>query len=269
MLLENLYHSPAVSICFDGDGDDPSAGEPNAGDPSSGDLPAGDTPTGKSFTQDEMNKFLAEDRRKHKTRIDQLQATVDKLKGDSKAKEELEQQLEAARNELMTKDEKDKRERKKLEEQATAKITDLEKRANTWEGKYRELEITHALIEAARTGDAFNPIQVMTLLRGQTKLEMNEDGSEKVVVYMEGIDPMTKEKKILLYSPSEAVEKMRDEPELFGNLFKANIVGGLGSNSSVGGATSGKPVNVKTLTPEQYRKLKKENPGALGLRPQS
>ena len=63
---------------------------------------------------------------------------------------------------------------------------------------------------------------------------------------------------------------MKQLPETWGNLFKSNIVSGIGGTSATGGHASGSGrVDVKKLTTEQYMELRKKNPAALGLRPRA
>jgi hypothetical protein len=82
------------------------------------------------------------------------------------------------------------------------------------------------------------------------------------------INEETGQAEITLRTPQEAVQRMKELPEQWGNLFRANVVSGIGSGAATGGVTSGEGgrIDVAKLSPEQYRKLRKENPEALGLR---
>jgi hypothetical protein len=61
---------------------------------------------------------------------------------------------------------------------------------------------------------------------------------------------------------------MKELPSLFGNLFKSNIVSGVGAGTATGGNMSGSGrVDPKKISTEQYMRLRKENPEALGLKP--
>jgi hypothetical protein len=89
--------------------------------------------------------------------------------------------------------------------------------------------------------------------------KLNDD---KVVIEFNDIHVETGEPIVTQLSPLDAVKRMREIPEQYGNLFKANVVSGMGANG--GQATSGK-IDVRKLSPEQYKKLRKENPSALGF----
>ena len=62
---------------------------------------------------------------------------------------------------------------------------------------------------------------------------------------------------------------MKELPELYGNLFKSGVVSGIGGNSATGGLAPGAngQVDVRKLSPTQYREIREKNPELLGLRP--
>jgi hypothetical protein len=262
----DLLNTPQRSVYDGGEGGDDTGGDNTGGDNQGGDGGNGGD-VGKLFTQDDVNRFLADDRRKHKAKIDELQDQLETVKMSDEQREALESRLESLQSELESKEEKAKREKAKIETQYKEQLTQLQTQAKTWEQKYRESTINRSLKDAAVEGDAFNPDQVVLLLRQQTKIETDEDGVEHVKVFIEEVDE-TGETKTLSYSPKEAIEMMRDKPEKYGNLFKHNVVSGVGGNSATGGLTPGKDgrVDLSRLTPEQYRQLRKDNPTALGLR---
>jgi hypothetical protein len=67
-------------------------------------------------------------------------------------------------------------------------------------------------------------------------------------------------------TPDEAVERLK---ELQPNLFKANVVSGVGGNSATGGVAPGADgsVDVSRLTTAQYIELYKKDPAKVGIRP--
>ena len=69
-------------------------------------------------------------------------------------------------------------------------------------------------------------------------------------------------------TPEEAIKRMKQLPETYGNLFKSGVVGGIGAASATGGLTPGSNGKVDTtkLTMDQYLELRKKNPAAVGLR---
>jgi hypothetical protein len=67
--------------------------------------------------------------------------------------------------------------------------------------------------------------------------------------------------------PDAAMKRMKQLPALYGNLFKANVVSGIGGNSNTTGQPAGPsgPVDFKALAknPADYMKLRKEHPEAV------
>ena len=81
--------------------------------------------------------------------------------------------------------------------------------------------------------------------------------------------PTTNEQVIMNRSPEEAVKRMKEMPEQWGNLFRSNVVSGIGSSSATGGLMPGQggKIDVRKLTPTQYREIREKNPELLGLAP--
>ena len=142
-------------------------------------------------------------------------------------------------------------------------LSAAEKKAQMWEDRYRTSIVKRSIADAAESGGAFNPSQIVTLLQDQTRL-VDEDGAENVVVEMPG------ENEKLLLSPDEAIKRMQDQPDIYGNLFRSNVSTDVYTTTpsqtpAKDSLSNDGQIDLKSLTPEQYRKLRKENPKALGL----
>ena len=156
------------------------------------------------------------------------------------------QQLEDLRKETRTKEQQLAHEKKQLEEQYTKQLTDEKKAREEWENRYREGTVERALQDAAVSGDAFNADTVMSVLRPMTRLtEITDEktgkgtGKFKVVVDFPDTDPNTGEPTVTLHTPESAVKRMKELPQIYGNLFKSGVVSGIGSSAATGGLASG------------------------------
>ena len=145
-----------------------------------------------------------------------------------------------------------------------------------WEALFRDSTIDRSLQDAAVKHEAFNPAQVVTQLRPWTRvIEVMDEktgkptGKYKPVVDMPDVDATTNEQVIMNRSPEEAVKRMKEMPEQWGNLFRSNVVSGIGSSSATGGLMPGQggKIDVRKLTPTQYREIREKNPELLGLAP--
>lgn len=305
--MNDLYRSFGLVACFEGEG----GGEGGSGDAGAGDGQAGSgaagaagaagaggpgSPSGQGgspsaggddkggkgknlFTQDDVNRFLAEDKRKHQTALAQMEAKLQEALADKSMTEAtrkaLEENLAAVQGQMRTKEQQLAHEKKQLKDAHRNELTELKKKLVFWEGLYRESTIDRALQDAAVKNDAFNPSQVVVLLRSDTKLleEVDEKtgtttGKYRTVVSMQGVDPKTGEQVTLSCTPEEAVKRMKELPDVYGNLFKSGVVSGIGAGTATGGTPGkGGKIDVTKLTPAQYRKIRAENPELLGLRP--
>jgi hypothetical protein len=130
------------------------------------------------------------------------------------------------------------------------------------------------LQDAAIEGEAFNANQIIGLLRPMTELRELKDEAgkitgEKPMVDFPDVDEKTGKPINTLRTPGEAVKRMKELAETYGNLFRANVVSGVGQGAATGGVTPGSTgyIDVESLSPEQYRKIRSEQPELLGLRP--
>jgi hypothetical protein len=232
------------------------------------------------FTQEDLNRFLAEDRRKHQIQLQKMESQLNELaKSKSLTEQErqtLKENLDAIAGQLRTKEQQLTLEKRQLEEQYQAKVEESAKKAQVWEALFRDSTIERSLQDAAVKHEAFNPAQVVTQLRPWTRvIEVMDEksgkptGKYKPVVDMPDVDATTNEQVIMNRSPEEAVKRMKEMPEQWGNLFRSNVVSGIGSSSATGSLMPGQggKIDVRKLTPTQYREIREKNPELLGLAP--
>jgi hypothetical protein len=267
--LDPRYLSPAVRACYDG--------AANPGSP----VPGGPAPTPNPgdarFTQDDLNRLLAEDRRKHEARYQvQLTRAQQAIEEASKnqnltlqEREQLAQQLEDMRKETQTKEQQLAHDK----EQYETKLKQEKKGRETAEALYKETTITRDLTEAAVAHDAYNVETLVAVLKPWSRVEEVKDAKGKgtgrfqTIVDFPTTDPETGEPIVISLPAKKAVKQMTEKPEKWGNLFRAGVAAGVASNSGIPTGTGGK-IDFKSLTQEQYLKIRKENPALLGLRTQ-
>jgi len=282
-MFRSLYLSRPWSACFEGEDDaakkaaaDKAAAEKAAADAAA----AAAVAAGKTFTQDDLNRILADDRRKHQV---QLKEQAEKLEGVLKSsqlteqdRKVLQENLSAVQGQLRSSEAAAAKEKQELEQQFQSKLVDAEKKSQIWEGLYRESTIQRSLQDAAVKNDAFSPGQIVTLLKPLTRLVEGVDsttnrpnGQYEVKIEMLDVNPKTGQQEVMIRSPEEAVARMKELPDQYGNLFKSGVVSGIGSSSATGGLMPGKggQIDVRKLTPQQYRDIRAKNPELLGLAP--
>jgi len=290
-MFRSLYLSRPWVSCFEGEGAGDSAGAgagANAGAGTGAAAGAGASAGASAaaaagdsrFTQDDLNRFLAEDRRKHQVQLQKMESQLNELaKSKSLTEQErqtLKENLDTIAGQLRTKEQQLTLEKRQLEEQYQTKVQDAEKKSQVWEALFRDSTIDRSLQDAAVKHEAFNPAQLVTQLRPWTRvIEVMDEktgkptGKYKPVVDMPDVDATTNEQAIMTRSPEEAVKRMKEMPEQWGNLFRSNVVSGIGSSSATGGLMPGQggKIDVRKLTPTQYREIREKNPELLGLAP--
>ena len=242
--------------------------------------PVGGDPNAR-FSQDQVNKIvqdrLAKERKRQQDQYQKLESSYQELLGNQTLSDEernrLQQQLEDIRKQHRTKEEQAKHEKRQLQEQYESRLKEFQEKAVYWESEYRTSTVNRSLMDAAVKNDAFMPQQVVTILREYTKLvqPVDENGKTKPgsaltpVVDLPDVDADTGKSIITQRTPEEAVARLK---ELQPNLFKANVVSGVGGNSTTGGVMPGADgrVDAQELSTEQFMKLYKEDPSKLGLR---
>ncbi len=290
-MLCDLYLSTPCATCYDNEGDDGGRDDAARTDDSAktddqaagDDRPGGDRGTQdagqRTFTQEELNKFLADDRRKHLKKYETLETSYQQLlENQSLSKEDrnkLEESLENLRAQYRTKEQQAAHERKQLEEEFTVRLEDVQQRAELWQQRYTDSTIERSLQDAAIAHESFSPSQIVTLLKPQTKMVEKTDekghgrGEFAPMVDFPDKDPDTGEPIMTQRTSEEAVKRMKELPELYGNLFKSGVVSGIGGNSATGGLAPGAngQIDVRKLSPTQYREIREKNPELLGLKP--
>lgn len=284
----NLYLCLGQVSCFDGDdnsGDDAAAAaaaavvkaaEVKLAADAAAKAAAGDT---KTFTQPDVNRIveerLARERKQNAEKYRELETSYSTLLESQGLSEEergkMEENLADVQKKLRTKEEDAKFQLKQVKDAHVTELTDAKKSAKVWEDRFHTSSIDRALQDAAVANEAYSNDQIVRLLRPMTKLKPKLDEAGKETDEFETVIdfPDVDEKGLAVITqrtPVDTVKRMKEMRD-YANLFKSNVVSGVGANSATGGHTPGSngQIDATTLTIEQYAKIRKENPALLGL----
>jgi hypothetical protein len=217
----------------------------------------------KLFTQDEVNKIMAENKRALQTKNESL---IKELEGVKKGgnltaeqKAQLEGRIETLQNELLSKEELSKKDADKLRKESTKSIEAAQKERDDWKNRYTTATIQRTITDAAVENKAINPRQIVAILQQKANLvpettpEGEPTGNLIPKVKFETSDKDGKAVTIDITIP-EAVKQMTDMDEYL-NLFQGAGTGGLGASSK----STGKVADVRTLAkdPAKYREARK------------
>lgn len=250
---------------FDGEPATPET--PEGADPNANSNPLEGGDPKKSFTQDEVNKIIATERKKHEERTKKSVADLETLKKSKSLtdaeKATLQSKIDELQTSLMTKEELAKKEQSKLLNQHKKEVESISGERDTWRDRFTTNEILRTISDAAHANKAFNPNQIIAILRPITTLKevTTEDGSPTGVFEPRVKYPDTDKegKKVTLdLTVPEAVKRMKEMTDVYGNLFTETAAGGLGMS---GGTAPKGPVDFKNMSIEQYLKQRE----SLGL----
>jgi pyruvate/2-oxoglutarate dehydrogenase complex dihydrolipoamide acyltransferase (E2) component len=218
-----------------------------------------------TFNQEQVNKMLAEDRRKSEakykaalaeqaTSLEQLLATKTLTEQEKTAAEE---KLEKVQSQLLSEKQQIEKKLNETKSQMSAQLKEQEAKAKDWETRYAQTEIKRELQDAAVKGDAFNAAQLVMVLKPMTKM-VEVNGESKPMVEMEEV--VDGKLTTVQYSPEDAVKKMKSLPDLYGNLFKTGVKSGLGGTTTGDITGAGGAIDWKNLTQAQYEAQRGKHP---------
>lgn len=220
----------------------------------------------KKFSQDDVNRMLAEDRRKHQEKLTKTREELEKLKASSTLTDEERQGLQARIDELqnikVTKEEEAKKALEKERKEASERIKKIEEQSNRNWRLYEEEVIKGSIIQAAVDERAVSSEQLLAILRPQTRLvESMDDAGKPTGVFTAKIKLVERDgegkSKELDLSVKDYVKRMKDSPDKFGNLFLSDTQPGLGSFNR--GSSSGDSTPPKDIV--EYQKWRNKNFG--------
>lgn len=144
-MFTSLYLSRPWSACFEGEDDAAKAAADKAAADAAASAASAAAAAGKTFTQDEVNRIVATDRRKLEDSLKKTEKQYqDLLASQSLTEQErkaLKANLEMVQGQLRSKEEQLLLEKKQVEEVYAGKLQESEKKASFFETLYRDSTI--------------------------------------------------------------------------------------------------------------------------------
>lgn len=218
----------------------------------------------KKFSQKDVDKIVADERRKQEKKfqdtITQLEALKENKNLTERQQAELQTRIEEMQTSMLSKEEQAKREQEKIKKESENKINDLTKDRDGWQNRYVTSEIRRSIMDAATEAKAFSPEQLVRLLQHDTKMTqiLDEAGkpTDEWIPKVKIVDTKDGKPVTLELTVPDAIKLMKDQPNKYGNLFESGVSGGLGVSSGAGG---GKGDNEPPRDPVRYREWRKNN----------
>ena len=255
------YWAPVFDDAGASDPGDP--GDPGAGGAGDTGDKGGDKGNGV-FTQDQVDKIIAErlDRQKkqYSTAISELEALKAKSQLTAKERKDLEERIETMRSELLTKEEIAEQEKTKIQRKYKEDVDRLGSERDSWLKRYTDSTIIRSITDAAMSNEAFSPEQIVALLQNKTSLveALDSEGkpSGELIPKVKFTDADKDGKPVTLdLTVGEAVKRMTEIGRYF-NLFKGKGTGGAGATNTAG--AGGVDIERLKKDPVAYRKARAE-----------
>ena len=197
-------------------------------------------PKEKTFTQEEVNGIiqgrLQKVEEKSKQEINELLTKLEKLEQSvtlsDTDRETLQSEIKALKNSKLSVEEQRAREVEELQKTLQATTETLSKREMEIRREYEDYRITQELRDAAIVNDARTPDQLIRLLKADTRIKPVLDdqgkptGNSQVLV---AVEEKTKDGQTIVIEvpPMEAIKKLRQMSDVWGNQFNSRSRPGL------------------------------------------
>lgn len=216
--------------------------------------------------QDELNTMMAANRKKLTQQNSELVTQLEELKRNQhltqEQRDELQTRITQLEEQYMTKEELAKREASKAQKAFEDRLNSANAEKEQWYQRYSESTIDRALQDAAIDGEAIRPSQIVDLLRQKTQLsEVTVNGSSRYEPTVKFNDVNEDGESVVLdLSPADAIKRMKELRDEYGNLFKGTATGGIGGAKGADGSAPSPKLEELLKDPVKYAEWRKNNP---------
>lgn len=225
-------------------------------------VPPPPTPPDARFTQADIDRIVGERTAKEREKSKSYLADLENLRNTAnltmKEKEDLQLRIDTLSKDVFSKEELAKQEQEKLSKKFKAEQETLVAERDGYKKKHDGLVIKTALVEASVANKAFNSQQILQLFQNSAKIVpvLDSEGKDTGLIDVKIPVQAKKGDKVveLELSATEALKTMRENPEIYGNLFLYEGKGGAGFQpgpTGSGGGTGG-GFNHQTGSDDQF-----------------
>ncbi len=216
----------------------------------------------QTFTQDQVNKMLAEDRRKHKAQVDKHVVELEQLKKSKSLSDQeragLTTKIEELQNSVLTKEQRAAKEQEKLKKDLETTTAQLTADRDGWKNRFHTTQIKQAITSEAATHKAFDSDALIAILGPSTRLvEVHDDANVPTGEFVPKTKFKDKDKEgkevVLDLTVPEVVSRMKELPK-YGYLFETTAQAGVGASTRAGG----RGVDPSEMNTAQYREWRKK-----------
>lgn len=207
------------------------------------------------FTQAQVDEFMNKRFKKEKEANETLKKEYEKLQQSAgltaQEKEEYAKKVQELEVLTLSKEDLAKKEAERIQKAAKQNEEKLTGERDLYKNLYSSTQIENAISRAAADPEikALRPEQMVLLLKNQTRLVQKDVGGKS---QFEVAVDWTEGDQAVQIPVKEALKRMKEQPNQFGNLFESDSKGGVGGNNVSSGDGGLNPASYET--PEAYRK---------------
>ena len=221
--------------------------------------------------QEFVNKLLAEERKSAKAATDKTIAELQKVQADKSTTETqrkaLQTQIDELKAQHMSREDILKAEKESVQREMHTQLEVQKKESETWQNRFTKTTIKRELGDGASEAGAYSNKQIVAILEPNSKLveerdsQGNPTGNFVTMVTMEGQNAEGKP-AMLEYTVKDAIQKLKNNPQEHGNLFKSILASGLGGSGSAANGSGRGGKQPKDMSQAEYNEWRKKNPNA-------
>lgn len=225
-------------------------------------------PPGRVFTQEEVNRMMADHKRTLQENNTALVSQLEELRKNSALtqtqKDELDARIQVLSQQHLTEQQKLQLQLDQAAKKAKTETEALANEAKQWRGAFEGTMIENAVLAGSSEHKAVNSGQLLDLLRGKAKVVQELDASGQptgkflVKLPVKVTNPKTKAVEVLELDAVEAIGKMREDPAN-GNLFMFDGKTGLGGTNHPNNTLPGDGTpDFAKMSPAEYQAWRKK-----------
>lgn len=218
---------------------------------------------GRQFSTEEVNKIMQKRLVKQATKAQETINELTELKKVVGLTEQQKSQLQARIDDLtkdvMSKEQMAKERLLKVEKEKEEVTIKLSAERDEWRNRFTESLLHRTLLDASHKEGAFNDEHLIALLKPSAKvveeLDENQKPTGNFIVKVAQEVVQDGKKSVISLSAVDAVKRMKEDVDRYGNLFKENLKGGTGLNNT--GSTKQADLS-KISSFQEYQKVREQ-----------
>ena len=253
---------PFRSIFEDPKPNDPAPADPKPNDPAPADPKPNDSAPA-SFTQEQVDAMITKERESHTATVNELKTLRQTSTFSAEERQRLDAQIAKAENDMLTEKQRAQNELDRVANEHKTALNTQTERADMFETLYKDTTIQRTLSDAAVQHKAFNPSQVVSMLRPNTTMteEIVEGKTTGKLIPLTAIQTVVEGKNVTVkVPPSEAVKLMSEDANSH-NLFSPTLKAGGGRTNNGNGGPAHSLAQAAEMSQEAYMEARKNTKG--------